>query len=54
MTEAREVVVVIRRALLIHFACIPVALHRHSLRPPMRPDADLRIAKLFRARIIRQ
>ena len=54
MAPAFEMVLVIRRTLLIHLARIPVALHRHGLRSPVRPDAELRVAEPFRAGIIRQ
>ena len=53
-TVTREVIIVIRRTLLIHLARIPVAFHRHGLRPPVRPDAELRIAKPLGAFIVGQ
>jgi hypothetical protein len=54
MAPACEVVFVIRRALLIHLTGIPVAFHRHRLRTPVCPDAELGVAKPRRTRIIRQ
>ena len=45
MTETREVVVIIGGALLVHLARIPVAHHRHGLRSPVGPNAELGIAK---------
>jgi hypothetical protein len=49
-----EVAFVLRAALKIHVAGIPVAGARHGLRPPMCPDAELRVAEPFRAGIIGQ
>lgn len=40
-----DVMVVVRVARHVHEACVPVALTRHRLRAPMRPDAELRVAK---------
>ena len=37
--------VVVRVARHVHEARVPVALARHRLRPPMRPDAELGIAE---------
>ena len=54
MAPAGQVVFVIGRALLIHLARIPVALHRHGLRPPVRPDAELGVAEPVRAGVIGQ
>ncbi len=42
---ALEVVLVLLVALEVHVACVPVAEHRHRLRPPVRPDAELRVAE---------
>ena len=54
VTKAGQVVAIIVRTLLIHFAGIPVAFHRDRLRSPMRPDAKLGIAKPLRAGIVRE
>src|SRR5665213_3264073 len=54
MTVFLQVRNIVRAALNIHFARIPIAVFRLALRPPMRPDAELRVAKPFRRLIIRE
>src|SRR6185437_12757906 len=45
---------VIPIALDIHLAAVPIAVLGLALRAPMRPDAELRVAKPFRGLVIRQ
>ncbi len=42
------------RALPVHITRIPVAVHRHGLWPPMRPNTELGIAEPVRAHIVPQ
>ena len=43
---------VVAAALLIHAARIPIAVLRLALRAPMRPDAELRVAKPLRRGLV--
>ena len=45
MAVVFEVIAVTFAAGFIHVARIPIAFHRHRLRPPVRPDAELRVAE---------
>ena len=45
---------ILRAAGLIHAARIPVAVLRLALRPPVRPDAELGVAKPLRALVLLQ
>src|SRR5512138_3155458 len=47
-----NVVVISRVALLVHSTRVPVALLRHTLGRPVRPDAELRIAEPFRNTVV--
>ncbi len=52
MAVGLDVVVVIFVALDIHLAAVPVAALGRALRSPMRPDAELGVAKPVRCRVI--
>lgn len=54
MPEALDVVFVLARILDIDVARIPIALLGPSLGTPMRPEAELGVAKPFRATILLQ
>ena len=40
-----QVILVVLVARLVHAAGVPVAVHRHGLRPPVGPDAELGVAE---------
>ena len=40
-----HVILVVARAFDVHVAGVPVAAHGNGLRPPVRPDAELRVAE---------
>ena len=54
MAVVRDVILVVRAALLVHLPGIPVALHRHRLRSPHRPDAQLGVAEPFGTPVLLQ
>ena len=45
MAVGRQMMLVLRIALDVHVPRIPVALLGNTLRRPMRPDAELRVAE---------
>ena len=45
MPVVLEVILVMLVARLVHAAGVPVAVHRHGLRSPVRPDAELGVAE---------
>src|SRR5215813_14800733 len=47
MAVSFDVVVVSRVALYVHSPRVPIALLRHALGRPVRPDAELRVAEPF-------
>jgi hypothetical protein len=49
-----EMVLVLPVPLLVHAPGVPVAGHRHRLRPPVRPDPELRVAEPLGAAIRRE
>ena len=49
MAVGAPVVAVLLAALLVHVAGVPVAVHGHGLRPPVRPDAELGVPIPLRA-----
>ena len=52
MAVVLQVVLVMAAALVVHAAGVPVAVHRHGLRPPVRPDAELGVAEPVGALIL--
>src|SRR5450631_1405499 len=54
MSVATDLVPILALALNIHIASIPIAVLRHTLRTPMRPDAKLGVAIPFRRVIAEQ
>ena len=47
-----EVILVVAAALLVDAAGVPVAIHRHGLRTPVGPDAELGVAEPVRALVL--
>src|SRR5471032_190126 len=48
MAVFAQVMPILRRLFVIHVACIPVALARHCLRPPVGPDAEFGVTEPVR------
>src|SRR5579875_2289395 len=54
MTVGLHVILILIAALDVYVSCIPVAILRGGLGPPMRPDAEFGIAEPFRHFILLQ
>ena len=48
MAVCPQMIQILRRTLHIHVPGIPVAVHGHGLRPPVRPDAEFRVPEPLR------
>jgi hypothetical protein len=54
MSIMTDMVEILGMSLNIHVPRIPVSVHQHALRPPMRPDAEFGVTEPVRTLVLTQ